>query len=72
MESALINNTMTVQIAILAWVFLGEALTVQKIIGMLLAVLGVMVVQLRRPAAAPTAEETAPLRPVDPVDRVSP
>lgn len=48
MESSLINGTMMAQIAILAWIFLGESLTLQKVIGMILAGAGVIVVQLRR------------------------
>lgn len=47
-ESSVINNTMLVQIAILAWVFLGEALDLQKTIGVLLTVTGTLLVQLRR------------------------
>lgn len=46
-ESAIINNTMLVQIAVLAWLFLGEQLTATKIIGMFLAMIGAMVVQIR-------------------------
>lgn len=48
MESSIINNTMLFQIALLAWVFLGEGLTWQKLVGMLLAALGTLVVQIRR------------------------
>jgi len=48
MESSIINSTMLVQIAILAWLFLGEGLTLQKIVGMSLAGLGAVTVQLRR------------------------
>jgi drug/metabolite transporter (DMT)-like permease len=47
-ESSIINNTMLFQIAVLAWLFLGEALTWRQILGMALAVLGTLVVQLRR------------------------
>jgi drug/metabolite transporter (DMT)-like permease len=47
-ESSIINNTMLVQIAILAWLFLGEALTAQKIVGMAFATGGTIVVQWRR------------------------
>jgi drug/metabolite transporter (DMT)-like permease len=47
MDSSLINNTMLIQIAILAWVFLGERLGAREIIGLLLAVLGTLLVQLR-------------------------
>lgn len=46
-ESSIINNTMTVQIAILAWVFLGEGLTPKQIGGMFLVVVGALLVQLR-------------------------
>jgi drug/metabolite transporter (DMT)-like permease len=46
-ESGLINNTMLIQIALLAWIFLGEALTIKEIIGLVLAGLGVLLVQLR-------------------------
>lgn len=46
-ESNIINNTMLIQIAILAWLFLGETLTARQIIGMLLVALGTVIVQLR-------------------------
>jgi drug/metabolite transporter (DMT)-like permease len=46
-ESSIINSTMLVQIAILAWLFLGEHLTWQEGIGMVLAGLGALIVQLR-------------------------
>jgi drug/metabolite transporter (DMT)-like permease len=56
MESSLINSTMMVQIPILAWIFLGERPGGREIAGMALAVVGVMLVQLRlgrnRPAQA--------------------
>jgi multidrug transporter EmrE-like cation transporter len=45
-ESTLINNTMLVQIAILAWLFLGEPISVREGVGLILAVLGVLCVQL--------------------------
>jgi drug/metabolite transporter (DMT)-like permease len=44
-ESSIINNTMLVQIALLAWVFLGERLTPQEIGGLVLAALGALFVQ---------------------------
>ncbi len=47
MELSIINSTMLVQIAILAWLFLGEGLNLQKIVGMSLAGLGTVAVQLR-------------------------
>jgi drug/metabolite transporter (DMT)-like permease len=47
MESSIINNTMLIQIALLAWIFLGEGLSAQKWLAMLLAGLGTVLVQLR-------------------------
>ena len=47
-KSSVINNTMLVQIAVLAWLFLGEALTPQKLAGIALAVPGTLLVQLFR------------------------
>jgi drug/metabolite transporter (DMT)-like permease len=47
MESSIINSTMLVQIAVLAWLFLGEQLTGQESIGMVLAGLGALIVQVR-------------------------
>jgi drug/metabolite transporter (DMT)-like permease len=47
-ESSIINNTMLFQIAVLAWLFLGESLTWRQILGMALAVLGTLAVQFRR------------------------
>ena len=43
------HNTMLLQIAILAWLFLEESLTWLKIAGMAIAGLGALIVQLRRP-----------------------
>ena len=47
-ESTVINNTMLFQIAILAWLFLGEALSGWQMAGMILAGVGTLIVQLRR------------------------
>jgi drug/metabolite transporter (DMT)-like permease len=47
-ESSLINSTMLIQIAVLAWFFLDEPLTAPKILGLALAGVGVLVAQLRR------------------------
>ena len=47
MESTVINNTTLIQIAILAWLFLGEALSGQEILGMVVAGVGVLLVQLK-------------------------
>ena len=45
-ESTLINNTMLVQIAILAWLFLGEPIRPREAIGLTVAMVGVLIVQL--------------------------
>jgi drug/metabolite transporter (DMT)-like permease len=47
-ESSIINNTMLIQIAILAWIFLGEALDWREIAGLALAGAGTLIVQTRR------------------------
>ncbi len=46
-ESSIINNTMLIQIAILAWLFLGERLSMDEIGGLLLASAGILVAQVR-------------------------
>jgi drug/metabolite transporter (DMT)-like permease len=50
MESSMINNTMLFQIAVLAWLFLGEHLTLTQATGIVLAVVSTLVVQVRRQA----------------------
>jgi drug/metabolite transporter (DMT)-like permease len=45
-ESSIVNNTMLIQIAVLAWIFLGERLGVKEITGLTVAALGVLLVQL--------------------------
>jgi drug/metabolite transporter (DMT)-like permease len=47
-ESSIINSLMMPQIAILAYVFLGEALSGKEILGLVLVSLGVLVVQLKK------------------------
>jgi drug/metabolite transporter (DMT)-like permease len=47
MESSIINGTMLIQIAVLAWIFLGEAITLQEGIGMLIAAGGALLVQMK-------------------------
>jgi len=47
-ESSTINNTMLIQIAILAWLFLGERLALGDVAGLLLAMAGALMVQMRR------------------------
>jgi drug/metabolite transporter (DMT)-like permease len=48
MESSIINGTMLIQIAILAWVFLGESITLQEGTGMLIAAVGAVLVQVKK------------------------
>lgn len=49
-EAGVINNTMLIQIAVLAWIFLGEALSPVEIMGMGLATGGILLVQIGRNA----------------------
>lgn len=48
LESSVINNAMMIQIPLLAWLFLGEGMTAKQIIGLALAAVGILAVQLRR------------------------
>jgi drug/metabolite transporter (DMT)-like permease len=47
-EQSILQNTMLIQIALLAFVFLHEPLDAQKILGMAMVFMGVLIVQLRR------------------------
>lgn len=47
-EASIINNTMLIQVAILAWLFLDEALNTKQIIGILFVVTATVIVQLHR------------------------
>ena len=46
-EASILQNTMLIQTALLAFFFLQEPITAQKIIGMVIVFLGVLIVQLR-------------------------
>jgi drug/metabolite transporter (DMT)-like permease len=48
-ESSIINNTMLIQIAVLAWLFLGERLATSDIAGLALATVGALMVQMTHP-----------------------
>jgi drug/metabolite transporter (DMT)-like permease len=48
MESSIINNTMLIQIPILSVLFLGERINLKEIIGLVLAGLGTVIVQIAR------------------------
>ena len=47
-ESSIINGTMLIQIAIIAWIFLGENLTFVKILGMIITSIGAFLVQIKK------------------------
>ena len=47
-ESSVINNTMLIQIAVLAWIFLGERPSGIGILGLVIVAVGTVLVQLRR------------------------
>lgn len=49
MESSIINGTMLIQIAVLAWIFLGESISIKEIGGMAIAVIGALLVQIKKP-----------------------
>ena len=48
MESSIINNTMAVQIPVLAVIFLGERLNGRQVLGLVVAIVGALLVQLGR------------------------
>ena len=52
-ESSIINNTMLIQIAVLAWIFLGEGIRLQEGVGLCVASLGILIVQIRRQKVQP-------------------
>lgn len=48
MESSIINGTMLIQIAVLAWIFIGEPITWKEGLGMIIAGIGAVVVHIRK------------------------
>ncbi len=48
MESSIINGTMLIQIAVLAWYFLDENISFQEGIGLAIAAVGALLVQIKR------------------------
>jgi len=48
MESSIINGTMLIQIAVLAWYFLDENISFQEGIGMVIAAVGAVLVQIKK------------------------
>lgn len=57
-ESSIINNTMMVYIAILAWIFLGEIQEMSGIIGLALAFIGAIIVNLKFGKNAKSIQQT--------------
>ena len=55
-ESSIINNTMLIQIAVLAWLFLDETLNGVEIIGLALAAVGIFLANLKRRSNANNVE----------------
>jgi len=47
-ETSIINNTMLIQIAVLAWLFLDEDLSGREVFGLVLAGVGTLIVQVQR------------------------
>lgn len=47
LESSVINNLMLAFIAVLAWIYLGERLNEREVVGLVIATVGIMVVQIR-------------------------
>ena len=47
-ESSVINSTMLIQIALLAFIFLGESLTIEKVTGIIIASAGAILVQIKK------------------------
>ncbi|MDQ3491955.1 MAG: DMT family transporter, partial [Chloroflexota bacterium] len=62
-ESSVLNTAMLVQIAILAWLFLGETLDVRQIIGLGLALCGVLLVQMAPVLRASASRAGRAIRP---------
>jgi drug/metabolite transporter (DMT)-like permease len=56
-ETSIINNTMLIQIAVLAWIFLDERLSWREIGGLILAGVGTLIVQLWRSRPVTPVEE---------------
>jgi drug/metabolite transporter (DMT)-like permease len=58
-ESSVLNNLMLIQIAILAWLFLGESLGAVQLAGLAIAFAGILAVQLYRrpPSPLPSVDE---------------
>ena len=60
MESSVINNTMMIQISLLSWLFLGETITWVEGVGLLVAIIGVILVNVRFKSVQPTSDGKNP------------
>lgn len=49
MESNIISNTMLIYVAVLAYLFIGEGLTPQQVLGLVLTAVGAVLVQIQKP-----------------------
>jgi len=49
-EASIINNTILIQVALLAWLFLNESLNLKQIIGFIFVIIGMISVQLFGPS----------------------
>jgi len=67
-ESTILNNTMLFQIALLAWAFLGESLTLRQVAAVGLAFAGTALAQLSGPTRGPAMGEP-PAALGDPTER---
>lgn len=47
-EQSILQNTMLIQITVMTWLFLKEIITLEKIIGIILVFIGVLIVQIRK------------------------
>jgi drug/metabolite transporter (DMT)-like permease len=57
-ESSVINNLLLVEVALLAWLVLGEELDPRQLLGLAIAAVGILAVQIRRAAPLqPVADE---------------
>jgi drug/metabolite transporter (DMT)-like permease len=55
-ESSVLNNTMLIQIALLAWLFLGETLDARQVVGLAIAFAGILAVQVARRRSLPSLQ----------------
>ena len=69
-ELSMLQNTMLIQIAVLALLFLGEEITLRMLFGMALVMIGVAVVQIRG-AASPAQTQLGAMQQLSGLERAS-